>query len=285
MNRIAIFGAKGYLGKQLTFYFTQKGESCDEFDMPECDITSAAFWESFDPTQYKSILFFAGLTGTEKGFAEATTYVMVNEIGLLNLLNKLAPLGENAPKVIFPSSRLVYKGAEHPLHEDDEKDAKTVYAANKLACERYLSAYRNRFGLSYAVIRICVPYGNLISSDYSYGTIGFFLKQAATGKITLYGDGSLRRTFTHVADICEIVKRLAESSVCGIFNIGGSDLSLREAANIVAKRKGATVATVPWPDVALKLESGSTFFDSSRLARTVGFGCYHDFNDIVREVM
>lgn len=277
MKKIAVFGAKGYLGRQLTFFLRQQDAICDEFDMPESDVAKDAFWNTFDPGQYNSILFFAGLTGTEKGFSEAARYVTVNEIGLLNLLNKLAPLGQSAPKVIFPSSRLVYKGAEHPLCEDDAKEAKTVYAANKLVGEHYLAAYKNRFGIPYCVVRICVPYGNLISTDYSYGTVGFFVKQACEGRISLFGDGSQRRTFTHVVDICKVVHRLTDLPVEGVFNIGGNNLSLFEAATIIASRKGATVVSVPWPETASRLESGSTVFDSTRLASAIHIETYQDF--------
>lgn len=276
MKHIAIFGAKGYLGKQLAHYFRQKGMCCQEFDIPECDVTKTGFWEGFDPSTYEAILFFAGLTGTEKGFDEAQQYLLVNEGGLLHLLKKLAPLGAAAPKIVFPSTRLVYKGADKPLPEDAEKETKTVYAVNKLACEGYIAAYANRFGIRAAVLRICVPYGNIISSDYSYGTIGFFLKQLSAGKpIALFGGGVVRRTFTHVADICRAVEFLAGSPETGIFNLGGDDYSLAEAAALVADKKGGSTATVPWPSAAQLIESGSTVFDSSRLDTLTNFTYLH----------
>lgn len=267
---IALFGAKGYLGRQLAYYFTQKGEAVQEFDIPECDVTDASLWSAFDPSRYSSIVFFAGLTGTEKGFNEAAKYTSVNELGLLNLLVKLAPLGAQAPKVIFPSSRLVYRGSDYPLKEDAPKEAKTVYAANKLACEMYLEAYHNRFGIPYSVLRICVPYGNIISADYSYGTIGFFMKQIAAGKpITLFGGGTQGRTFTHVEDICRAVETLIVKGECGVYNMGGDAYSLHDAAVLVAGDEGKVVA-VPWPKEAELIESGSTVFDSSKLDELTG---------------
>lgn len=272
MTRIALFGGNGYLGSQLAAYYAAQGAVCDVFDMPSFDVTRSACWDSFKATDYSAILFFAGMTGTEKSFTDAERFLDVNEHGLLNLLTRLAPLGARAPKVIFPSSRLVYKGADHPLTEDAPKEAKTVYAANKLACEYLLQAYRVRYGIPYAVIRICVPYGNIVSANYSYGTVGFFMKQAEKGgPITLYGDGSLRRTFTHVEDICSAVCVLAESAVAGVFNVGGEDLSLLEAARIVAEKNGVEVAFAPWPTEALAMESGSTVFDSSKLKRMIGW--------------
>ncbi len=285
MTRIAIFGGNGYLGSQLAAYFAAEGVPCDVFDLPAFDVTRADSWKTFSPTDYSAILFFAGMTGTEKSFTTAERFLAVNEQGLLNLLIHLAPLGTKAPNIIFPSTRLVYKGSDEPLVEDAPKEAKTVYAANKLACEYLLQAYHVRYGTPYAIVRICVPYGSLVSSDYSYGTIGFFLKQAtAGGPITLYGDGSVRRTFTHVGDICIAVERLISSGAGGIYNIGGADYALVDVARMIADRKGVEVAFVPWPDVAVRLESGSTFFNASKLSSVVGEISYRDIRLLIEEL-
>ena len=285
MTRIAIFGGNGYLGSQLAAYFAAKGATCDVIDVPTFDVTRADCWEKFSPTDYSAILFFAGMTGTEKSFTAAERFLDVNEQGLLNLLIRLAPLGAQAPKVIFPSTRLVYKGSDEPLAEDAPKEAKTVYAANKLACEYLLQAYHVRYGIPYAVVRICVPYGSLVSSDYSYGTIGFFLKQAtAGGPITLYGDGSVLRTFTHVGDICIAIERLMSSGAMGTYNIGGADYALVDVARMIADRKGLEVTFVPWPDIAARLESGSTFFNASKLSSAVGKIAYRDIRFLIEEI-
>ena len=285
MTRIALFGGNGYLGTQLAAYYAAQGVMCDVFDMPSFDVTQVNRWDSFKATDYSAILFFAGMTGTEKSFTDAGRFLDVNEHGLLNLLIRLAPLGSNAPRVIFPSSRLVYKGADHPLTEDASKETKTVYAVNKLACEYLLQAYHIRYGISYAVLRICVPYGNIVSANYSYGTVGFFLKQAeAGGPITLYGDGCLRRTFTHVSDICLAVERMVCSNATGIFNVGGQDMSLLDAAKIVAEKKHVGISFVPWPSDALALESGSTVFDSGRLELVTGWRMTKSFLDFAEEI-
>lgn len=283
--KVALFGSRGYLGTQLAYDFGRRGVEVVGFDIPECDVADSSFWDGFKPADYDAILFFAGKTGTEKSFVEADSFCAVNELGLLGLLKILAPLGDGAPKVIFPSSRLVYKGIESALKEDAPKEAKTVYAANKLACEYLLQAYHVRYGLSYAVVRICVPYGSLVSSDYSYGTIGFFMKQAEKGgPITLYGDGRMRRTFTHVGDVCAAVRKLMCNDANGIFNIGGGSYSLVEIARLIARKKGVDVTFVPWPEVDRRLESGSTFFDSTKLDTLVGMEPYRDIHDMIADI-
>ncbi len=279
---IALFGSNGYLGRQLAFYLAQLGETIDAFDLPDFDVANDEAWRRFAPRRYSAIYFFAGLTGTERGFAEAAKYLFVNELGLLNLLKSLAPLGEEAPKVIFPSTRLVYRGSPDPLKEDAPKAPKTIYAVNKLACEHYLEAYANRVGLPYAVARICVPYGNLVEADYAYGTIGFFMKQLKAGlPITLFGGGKVRRTFTHVADICRSVTFLAKTTTpSGIYNIGGEALSLEDVARLFIQQFGrGSIKSIPWPPDAERLESGDTVFASTKLDALWGEGYQNLSND------
>lgn len=263
VNRFAIFGHHGYLGSQLTAYFISKGIPCDGYDMPGADVTQDDFWHNFDPVRYSVILFFAGLTGAASSNANALAFNEVNEGGMRRLLARLSVMGHCVPKVIFPSTRLVYRGSDVPVTEDSAKECKTVYARNKLNCEKMLAAAKS---VPSTVLRICVPYGNIVAKDYSYGTIGFMLKQAASGEIRLFGDGAQRRTFTHVEDICRAVEYMAVHQECeGIYNVGGEDYSLCQVAEMIAAVKSARVISVPWPEEARRLESGSTVFDSRRI--------------------
>ncbi|MCP5051519.1 MAG: NAD(P)-dependent oxidoreductase, partial [bacterium] len=233
------------------------------------DITDKEQVNNLD-TDVECIFLFSGLTGTSVGFKNYDDFVRVNELGLLNLLDQLKESGSRA-RVVFPSSRLVYKGRkDQKLLESDEKEFKTIYASNKFACENYLEMYRRCFGIDYTVFRICVPYGNLLGG-YSYGTMGFLLGRARKGQdIPLYGDGSQKRTFSHIGDICGIIQAASfmTETKNSVFNIGSRDhLSLLEVAGLVAKKYGVGVTFAPWPDMDLAIESGDTMFDSGKLDR------------------
>ena len=126
------------------------------------------------------------------------------------------------------------------------------------------------YKIPFTVFRICVPYGNTLSNDYSYGTIGFFLTQAKNNKpITLYGGGALKRTFTSVSDISNQIINVSEqeSSNTEAYNIGGETFSLIEIANLISKKYNVSVKHVEFPELALKLESGDTIFDSSKIEK------------------
>lgn len=229
------------------------------------------------------IFVFAGLTGTHTGFSEYDSFLDRNDRVLLNILDAVR-LSGHKPRIVFPSTRLVYKGlSKTPLVETAQKEAKTVYAQNKLSCESYLRMFANAFEIDYTVFRICVPYGNAFDGEYSYGTIGFFLKTARSGNnISLYGDGTMMRTFTHVLDLTTAMITALESSksVNQVYNIGGNDaITLLEVATLIAKKYGVGVEFSEWPEAAKKIESGDTIFDDSKIRELPGLQYNHNIAD------
>ncbi len=292
--KIAVIGAKGYIGKHIVKYLSDHyNVTVEEYDIVEI---SEPHYRTIDLQNKNSlkkidlnvdyIFDFAGMTGTYAGFDSYEKYISINELGLLNLLDAIRK-SSYRPKVIFPSTRLVYKGYDKPLKEEDEKESKTIYAANKLACEGYLQAYHDSFDIPYSIFRICLPYGNLLSKDYSFGTVGFFIKQAKAGKeITLYGGGTIKRTFTHMEDLCF---QIIEGAFCPesngqIYNIGGETLSLHDAAEIIAQKYGINVVAVPWPERDLRIESDHTYFDDNKIQSLLKMRPYKKLADFTNDL-
>ena len=272
-----VLGARGYLGRHIAASLVADGHRIAAYDLPgsnpdipfpvqSLDVSDSSQWQSVD-TDVDAIFAFSGLSGTHRSFDHYADYLAANELGLLHLLDLLRRRGHR-PRVVFPSSRLVYAGRTEPLDESAPKESKTIYAANKIACEAFLNAYWAACQIPFVVYRICVPYGNLLGGSFSYGTIGAFVEMARKQKnITLFGDGSLRRTFTHVGDVCRQIcsTALLPETLGGIFNVSGETLSLSQVAELVAARFGASVSYSPWPESEWAIESGDTVFDSSKI--------------------
>lgn len=293
MSKCAIIGSKGYIGKHLEYYLKQKKNDVVCYDVVEsedvnyhrCDLTDFESVRRIIDLKVDYIFMFAGLTGTYVGFDKANIFVNVNEMGLINLLNCIRE-SKYRPKIIFPSTRLIYKGADKALKEDDEKETKTIYAVNKIACENLLYAYRQNFDIPYTIFRICVPFGNMFSDDYSFGTIGFFIRQASNDRrITLYGDGSIKRTFTSMHDLCKQIVEVGMERVSDgeIYNIGGHTYSLRNAAEIIASYYKAEISFISWPERDLKMESGSTYFYSSKIERVMGKIVFESLEELLKQ--
>lgn len=281
MKRFAIIGANSYIARNLIFVLKQSYPDSKRilYDISPAHADGEPNYHSvnlLDPDTISLldlncdvIFMFVGKTGSANGFDDPEIFVNVNELALLNLLNEYRRQKSTA-KIIFPSTRLVYRGAQGSLAENAEKEFKTIYAINKFACEQYLEQYHRTFGIHYCIFRICLPYGTLVQNASSYGTAEFMISKAAKGEnISLYGDGGVRRTLTYIGDLCGALIQGALCEQCDndVFNIGGEDYSLKEMAEQIAANYGVGVEFVSWPEVAEKIESGDTVFDDSKFQK------------------
>ncbi|HRZ42994.1 MAG TPA: NAD(P)-dependent oxidoreductase [Bacteroidales bacterium] len=288
-----VVGANGYLGGHMVLWLKSHGYPVLACDRHQDSYHSGIPYQQLDilhrdafdllPEGAGVIYYFAGLTGTREGFSRYRDYLEVNELGLLNLLHYVSGLAR-PPRIVYPSTRLVYRGSKGLLNENDAREAKTVYAANKIAAELYLEAWGNARRISWSVCRICVPYGNHLQQEYSFGTIGYFIRCARAGNpIILYGDGSLRRTFSHVDDICRQLNIIAAHPDAHqqIYNIAGEEYTLLNAALMVAEKAKVQVEFAPWPPEDLLIESGDTVFDAEKISGLVTDAVSVQFSDWV----
>lgn len=298
MKKIAIIGANSYIARNIVFVLNQMQDqyALDLYDNKENQVDSFQNYKSIDILSSKSIkcidfdvdiiFMFVGKTGSANGFDEYNTFIDINERSLLNILNEYRAQKSTA-KIIFPSTRLVYKGKSGRQKEDAEKEFKTVYAINKFACEQYLEQYNRVFGVQYCILRICIPYGTLIPNASSYGTAEFMISKATNGQnITLYGDGNIRRTLTYMGDLCNAMITAAVSSKClnDVFNVGGEDYNLLGMAKHIAEKYSVNIEFVPWPEVAEKIESGDTVFDSNKLDEAINLKYIMKFENWINDL-
>jgi len=295
-QKSVIIGANGYIGRNLSYFLNASGVDNINFGIEDVVKFSWMTYSKLDVTvkedffqidrDVKIIYFMAGLTGTLNGFDLYKDYFNINVIGLNNLLDYLKKNNIKA-KVVFPSTRLVYKGIKGiELKEDSIKSPNTIYALTKTTCEDLLNIYHKSFGIDYEIFRICVPYGNLVGNDYSYGTLGSFINNAKKHKkITIYGDGSLMRTFTHIKDICNILMDSSNFiSSNNIYNIGGETFKLKQVAEKISNLFNARIEFIDWPDQILNIESGDTVFYSKKLDNNLGGFNYRKLDDWINSL-
>lgn len=289
MRNALVFGANGYLGRHVCYELRQQkinvipsGSSALSVDGAtnyiQADITNKEQLEKID-FNVDEIYILSGLTGTSSDKEISAKMHEVNEIGLINILSQHQQSKSKA-LLIYPSTRLVYKGKENVyLTEEDEKLPLTPYAVSKLNAENLLQEYALKTSCNYVIFRICVPYGNLFNRDYSYGTIGFFLKKVKEQQpITLFGKGLQKRTFTHIEDVASIMTAFFPLKKCynSIINIGGNDhLCLVEAAKMFANKFNVSIEYIPFPAAAQKIESGDTIFSDTKLQKCFPYQYQH----------
>jgi UDP-glucuronate 4-epimerase len=233
-------------------------------------VTDAALAERL-VSDVDGVLHLAGLAGVRPSFVDPARYAKVNVEGTATLLAAAQKAGLGL--FLFASSSSVYGNAT-PLPASEEAPAivpESPYAASKRSAELVLSAMlRKSPAMRCPSLRFFTVYGPRQRPEMAITT---FLRAILKGEpITMYGDGSMRRDFTHVEDIVRGIVAAADRAPVGFrpYNLGsGAPITLTDLVSAmgVAAGRPATVehAPVPLGDV------DATFADIARARAELGW--------------
>jgi UDP-glucuronate 4-epimerase len=217
------------------------------------------------------VLHLAGLAGVRPSFAEPALYQRVNVEGTAVMLDAAQRAGIEL--FVLASSSSVYGNAT-PLPAKEEAPAivpESPYAASKRSAELVTSSMlRKTPKMRCASLRFFTVYGPRQRPEMA---ISMWLRKILNGeKITVFGDGSMRRDFTHVDDIVRGVLAAAEKTPAGYrdYNLGsGSPITLNDLVRAMERASGKTPITehapVPLGDV------DATFADIARAKSELGW--------------
>jgi UDP-glucuronate 4-epimerase len=263
-NRILVTGAAGFIGSNLTDELLSCGQEVfgiDNFDpfynrkikeenicsalshpgfkFKEGDIRDAAFLENclsdFSPD---IIIHLAARAGVGPSLLEPKDYYDVNVMGTLNLLEAIRKNG--VKNMIFASSSSVYGNNQKvPFSEEDVVDFPiSPYAASKRAGELLCHTYHHLYKVNIFCLRFFTVYGNRQRPDLA---IHKFVKSILHNEpLSIYGDGSTRRDYTHINDILQgILSAIDKLKGYDVINLGGSNaVSLNTLVSIIEKYTG-----------------------------------------------
>ena len=176
----------------------------------------------------------------ERSFQEPVGTHHVNVTGTLNVLEAARINGVG--KVINSSSSSVYgeQGQCHLMREDMKPNPLSPYAVQKLVGEQYTEMYARLFGLRVVSLRYFNVYGPRQPASGAYVlVIPKFLELRRQFKpLTVYGDGSQTRGYTHVSDVVEANLLTADASLPAgehtVLNIGPKEeTSVNDIARII----------------------------------------------------
>jgi len=176
-------------------------------------------------------------------------------------------------RFLFASSSAVYGNATPlPAREDAPAIApESPYAASKRAAELVAwSLSRRAPAMACTALRFFTVYGPRQRPEMA---ITLFARAVLAGRpVTMFGDGSMRRDFTHVDDIVKGTLAALEGAPRGFraFNLGsGAPVDLRTLVRAIGEAAGAEPAVerapVPLGDV------DATFADVSRARDELGW--------------
>lgn len=228
----------------------------------------------------------------ENPLQSITTNLRGTEI-VLELCNKFRK------KVLIASTSEAYGKQNHaPLSEDNDTvfgpshKARWSYAAAKLMDEFNAIAYYRKFGLPAVVVRLFNTVGPRQTGRYGM-VIPNFVRQALNNEpVTVFGDGSQTRTFTHVSEVCDALIKLIDSpdAYGEVVNVGGvEEVSMQALAEAIIRKteSSSTVTLIPYEEVYT-----SDFEDMPRrvpctmkLKSLVGFAPEQDLDSILDDII
>lgn len=163
-------------------------------------------------------------------------------------------------RVVITSTSEVYgKRNRVPFSEDDDlvmgptNKGRWSYACSKAIDEFLAIAYWKEKRVPTVIARLFNTVGPRQTGRYGM-VIPSFVQQALMGQdITVYGDGSQTRCFTHVSDVVEALIGIAEhqSAVGEVYNIGGDhEITILELAERIKylTESASNIVFVPYDE-------------------------------------
>jgi UDP-glucose 4-epimerase len=193
-----------------------------------------------------------------------------NLIGSVNLIN--AAVNHNVKCFVFTSSIAVYGAGQSPMSEGMMPVPEDSYGISKLAVEQELRVSHEMFGLDYIVFRPHNVYGERQNIGDRYrNVVGIFMNQLLRDEpMTVFGDGTQQRAFTHINDVAPIIATSVDFPAARneLFNIGADvPYTVNELAEVVSHAMGKS-CNINYLDA--RNEVKIAFSDHSKAERIFG---------------
>jgi len=295
---VAITGAAGFLGKQVTRTLRDRGRAVVALDLKpgealrklaegdsdlhivEGDMTSfpqiSNLITQHDVRAIIPLAYFDAPTENLIGAAKQRPYeaAIANEVGFDNVLE----IGRqhDIETIVWPSSAVVLGTSAYyadlgieTVDEESPTTATSLYGACKLKNEYVARVYRDAYNMDIAGLRLPLVYGPDRPAGGQPFITDLFEVAAAGGDITI-SDSDTTWELLYVKDVGTLFADVleADSYPDDVYNVGGYTITVRELVDLVrdAAHPDATISVEPGADEMLAAP-----LDNSRLHATVDF--------------
>jgi nucleoside-diphosphate-sugar epimerase len=205
-----VTGGLGFIGSNLVDLLVKEGHQVSVIDNLSSDSSSISYRNSkseisisgirrssFMRERYDLIFHLAAKARIQPSFDQPFDYIYENTINSLRLFQKAA---DDKSRIVFASTSSSQGGK-----------FTSPYTFSKVSSEELLSMYNQTYGMRGTTVRFFNVYGPREPEKGSSPTVvAKFLQSYRKGEpLTVIGDGTQMRDFTHVNDICEGLIRIA----------------------------------------------------------------------------
>lgn len=256
-GRTFVAGHRGLVGSAIVRALAAVGEPTPLVrSRSELDLRNGPAVRQFFETERPDVVYLAAarVGGIHANNTYGWDFLYENLAIELSVLG--AALEAGVDRVIFFGSSCIYpKMAPQPIREDalltgPLEPTNEAYAIAKIAGLKLVDAANTQHGCRWVSLMPTNLYGpgdnfDLATSHVLPALIRRFHEakvaraRGTDAHVTLWGSGTPRREFLHVDDLARAALHVAGGAATGLFNVGfGSDLTIREAASVVARVVG-----------------------------------------------
>jgi len=238
----------------------------------EGDISDKSTWDELKDDHWDMVFHMAALARIKPSFENPTEVINANVNGTANTLqfarDKDIPL-------IFAGSSSFHGGVY-----------KNPYTFSKWEAEELCKLYQELFKSKIAICRFYNVYGDYMIDEGPYRTVlSIFLNQIKNGEtLTITGDGSQKRDFTHIDDVVDGMIKIFEQDAYGhTFELGrGENYSIKEVVLKMSELKGG----VGWTFIPkIQGEMQDTLCESSLAEEILGWDPKCNLTEWLEEIL
>jgi len=281
---ILVTGGAGFIGSNIVDSLLHLGHNVTVIDNESSGVHEKFYWNDkaknykYDICNYEEILpLFKNIDYVFHLAAEARIQpAIINPLlaiktNVLGTANVLQASRENKVKRVIYSTTSSYYGRKNSLPnvETQQEDCLNPYSISKVTGDKLCKMYFDLYGLETITLRYFNVYGHREPTKGHYApVIGLFLKQNKEGMpLTIVGDGTQRRDFTHISDVISanlLAMNVKLNNYGEVFNVGGGkNYSILEIADMIS----SNVVFIP-PRLG---EAKETLSDTTKIKTQMGW--------------
>ncbi len=251
--KVAVTGARGFIGRHLTTFLTERGDDVvsinrDDWDLASGTAPSATLLADCNGVVHLAALVHVRGQSTDEAFTRKMVETNVRGTGLL----ANAAVRAGVQRFIFMSSASVYGRAVNGqiIDENSPLRPETAYGRSKVAAEEALRAISRESDLASVALRPPLVYG-----AGAPGNFRTLLRAASRGFPVPSGALTARHSMISVTNLCDLVACAIEASDLArpAYVAAETARSIGDVYRALCAAAGRRPLIVPFPQSALRL--------------------------------
>lgn len=284
-NLLAIIGANGFVGQEITPLLESKSFAVEAADIDQVDILNTKSLDNWTASlKSDSILNLAAYTQVDKAETERDLASKINTQGAVNLTKASKKYDK---QLIHISTDFIFPGTKEypgPYKENQQTPREFEnqlgwYGKTKLEAEREIMAS----DCKWAIVRIAFPFGSKTADEKDY--IQKIIKSIKAG-YSLFNDQFL--TPTYIPDLAVVLGQIASKRLSGVYHVATHPLTTPfEFGSYLAKNldlgevaPGSVQGYLSMPGVARRPILGG--YDTAYSQQKLGLK-YHSWKSAIEE--